>query len=326
MENQFQIFIQSILADKYDVLPEADIQFNPNAESEEEILRSVNIAFLYLLAGEKHHKYEQAKRYLDALNKHKEYAKIAEFYTTGINLVINEIGKISEKNKDFTEKIKNLNKINFDTHSYKQISEHFWNLFFPEAEDLLKPELRKEKIQELRETRKIKITATNPEPVANPAKEILFTSNALLTIPLNSDYNNLDISINLKQHLRNMMDEEQKYWYDHPIPIGTEPGKNEVLYGLSGLSEMLEFEKSRGNAESKEKLDCLLSVSVTHSGLHKIAKEYLNNEIYNSNNINKLNIYIFTENETQKITNEIIIPIAKKYLDVYKKVINTYNG
>jgi len=163
----------------------------------------------------------------------------------------------------------------------------------------------------------------NPKPINDPVQEMVFTSNILLSIPLNSNFQNLKLPDNLKQHLKNIMDEKQRYWYDHPIPLGIEPEKNEVLYGLAGLSEMLEYEKSRGNAKSNDKLDCLLSVSVTHEGLQDIAKEYLRHEIDKSDKIKDLNVFIFTEKETIKITNEIILPIAKKFLDVDEEQLNS---
>jgi len=322
MHNKFETFIQNLITNKYDILPDVDIHFNPDAESDEEILRTLNISFLILLADHKHDHYKSAEKFIELLTKKDEYSQIAEFYLNGIKIVENEIHQINEKDNSFSDKIDQLNSISFNTHDYEQISEHFWTLFFPEAKELLNPDIRREKVNDLRENRKINITDLNPSPITDPLKEMIFTSNILLTTPLNSNHQNLNIPDNLKQHLRNMNNEDQKYWYDHPIPIGIEPDKNEVLYGLAGLSEMLEFEKSRGNAESDDKLNCILSVSVTHEGLQDVVKEYLEYEIHNSNKIKDLNIYIFTEKDTQQITNEVLIPIARKYLNLDEGQLN----
>ena len=317
MQNQFEIFIQNLLADKYDILPDTDIQFNPDAESEEEILKTLNISFLVLLAGPKHPQYKNAQILISNLKSNKEFKQIAEFYSIGAELVADEIKQNSEKDNSFADKLEHLNNLSFNTHKYEQIVEHFWSLFFPEGEDLLDSDKRREKVNQLRETRKISITDLNPEPITNPQREMLFTSNVLLTTPLDSEYlNNENLSKILKQHLKNIQNEKQKYWYDHPIPIGIESDKNEVLYGLAGLSEMLQFEKSRGNAKSNDKIDCLLSVSVTHESLHEIAKEYLRNELRNTKYSKDLNVFVFTEKETIQITEDILIPIAKKFLDV----------
>jgi hypothetical protein len=317
MQNQFEKFIQNLLADKYDILPDAEIQFNPEEESEEEILKTINLSFLILLAGSKHPQYKNAQKLLIDLKSKKEFGQIVEFYSIGAKLVESEIKQNNEKDNSIAENFEQLNDMSFDTHSYEQIVEQFWSLFFPEGKDLFDSDKRREKVNLLRETRKISISDLNLAPIKNPVQEMLFTSNVLLTIPLDSGYlDNENLSDNLKQHLKNIQNEKQKYWYDHPIPMGIEPTKNEVLYGLSGLSDMLQFEKSRGNAQVNDKLDCLLSVSVTHEGLHEIIKEYLRGEISKSKSIKGLNVYVFTENETKLITEEILIPIAKIFLDV----------
>ena len=67
MANNFKTFIQNLLADNYDILPDVDINFNPHAESEEEILKSLNIAFLVLLAGEKHEHFKAAKKHINSV-------------------------------------------------------------------------------------------------------------------------------------------------------------------------------------------------------------------------------------------------------------------
>ena len=51
MQNQFEKFIQKLLADHYDILPDVDKNFNFESDSEEEVLRSLNIVFLVMLSG-----------------------------------------------------------------------------------------------------------------------------------------------------------------------------------------------------------------------------------------------------------------------------------
>ena len=87
------------------------------------------------------------------------------------------------------------------------------------------------------------------------------------------------VSNNLKRMLKQIAQEEQMYWYDHPVPIGVAPEHNEVLYGLEGLYETINFEKKHGTATQNDRLDCILSASVTHKGLQGIIKEYLEDEL-----------------------------------------------
>ena len=77
-----------------------------------------------------------------------------------------------------------------------------------------------------------------------------------------------------------VIQEEQLYWYDHPVPIGVEPGHNEVLYGLQGLDDAVEFEKQRGTMDRNARVTCVLSVSVTHKGLQGLVKDYCICEVH----------------------------------------------
>lgn len=327
MPNQFEKFIQNVLSNKYDIHFNAIKDFNPQAENEEEILKSLNICFLILLSGNKNSSYKAAKEFLNKIKKDKRFSLFVDFYSNGTKLVSDEINALSKKDIAFNENIEELNKLSSESHNYEQIVDHFWSVFFPEGNNLLSAESRKEKVSQLRLLRKVDIIEPNKFPIKNPSKELLFTSNILLTKAL--DKNNegvLNLSENLKNKLNNIDNENQKYWYDHPIPLGIPIEQNEIIYGLSGLSKMLQFEKEKGNAQKDEKLNCVLSVSVTHEGLHTIAKEYIDNQIKKSKEIKDLNIFIFTENETHHITEDILKPIAKKYLDCNNEDLENINS
>ncbi len=110
------------------------------------------------------------------------------------------------------------------------------------------------------------------------------------------------------------MSEPQLYWYDHPIHIGTPPKENEVLYGLRSLEASFDFELKRGNISEESRSTCVLSVSVTHKGLQKIAKKYLEEEIIKSGGFKKTDLYVFTEADTQRIITEILVPASDHYL------------
>lgn len=157
-------------------------------------------------------------------------------------------------------------------------------------------------IRNLRQKRRVNITQLNPNPISDPSKEILFTSNILLTVPYTDNIDKLDIPPSIKEkvsHIKNT--EQQLYWYDHPMPIGIEASSNEMLYGLRGLSDMLAYEKKRGSAPSDAVLTVVLSVSVTHAGLSDIAQEYLQYELNKQGLFPGLDIYIITENASKEI-------------------------
>jgi hypothetical protein len=106
---------------------------------------------------------------------------------------------------------------------------------------------------------------------------------------------------------------EQSYWYDHPVPIGVAPDKNEILYGLRGLSQMLRFEKNRATAAPGDRLDVALSVSVTHPGLHKVARPYIESILSRAEDVTDLDIFVFTEGDTDRLIEDFLCPAARRF-------------
>ncbi|MBB6478967.1 hypothetical protein [Spirochaeta isovalerica] len=178
--------------------------------------------------------------------------------------------------------------------------EIYWDFFFPEA-GLLKRN-SDEIIREIRSNRIISISKLNSTPITDIPLEMTFTSNILLTVPdRNIPLENLDLPESVINAIPDIMKEKQLYWFDHPVQMGEVPEKNEIIYGLKGLSEALAFEKKRGTSRHDAKLDVLLSVSVTHKGLQEIAAPYISYELEKAGGFPDLNIYIFTEKDTKEI-------------------------
>ncbi|MEE9514978.1 MAG: hypothetical protein V3V54_03005, partial [Candidatus Brocadiales bacterium] len=183
----------------------------------------------------------------------------------------------------------------------------------PEAAGIL--ENKEAYTKSLRERRKIHIRQLNPTPIQDVPGEVLFTANALLTVPPpGKGFEDLDIGPDLTSTLKEAMVEGQHFWYDHPVSIGTKPENNEILYGLRNLSDTLLYEKKLGNVERDKELTCVLSASVTHEGLHPIVKEYIEGELQKSQNLPGLKVYLFTEADTGKLIHQVLVPAAGKYL------------
>lgn len=145
-----------------------------------------------------------------------------------------------------------------------------------------------ESIDKVTERRSIKNVKLNSKPISNPFKEMIITSNIMLTLP--RDYNAFDFE---NKHLIDMY-ENQENWYDHPIPVDIEDQSNEIIYGLTNLNKAIK-------TETDEIVTVILSVSVTHNSLNQIAKEYIDAKL-SGNDVSSLNIYIFTEDECNKLT------------------------
>ncbi len=291
-------------------------QFREGEEDSGAVARNLNAAFLIALAGETHPLHEKARTYLSTLSSHPSWKTAALFYREGVALIHDEIVNQCYDNEYFEQDLTALSAWlgNPDsTRNTAKTVESIQRVFFPEGVALC--EDRGEKIGALRKKRKITITRLNPSPVVDPAREILFTSNILVTVPPGSkEIDDLSVSLYLKEALKRIVQEEQIYWYDHPVPMGISPEHNEVLYGLEGLDKAIRFEKQRGTIDRDARASCLLSVSVTHKGLQRIVKEYLEDELKKEKNIEHVDVYVMSEADSIKIIEEILIPAAKQYM------------
>ncbi|MEI6891027.1 MAG: hypothetical protein V5783_02545 [Pontiella sp.] len=285
MDHPFVVAIRNLFSQSEPFF-NAQHLFNP----EQTDAQSIVSAFLLALGGD-----ESARTYLRTAAK---TATVAEFFHKNLERVEEEIQQ-AMKTPGFAEKLEALAENPTQEMNLQRV-------FFPEGVGL--PDTRDERVQALRKKRKVQITKLNPSPLTEPGRELLFTSNVLLTLPAEgTDVDALNYRSELKEHIRQAIDEEQLFWFDHPIQIGVAPEANEILYGLRGLNEAIEFERIRGNM-SPEKAICILSVSVTHQGLHHLAKDYVESEIRTAGGFKNLEVYVFTETETDRLINEVLVP------------------
>ncbi len=289
--------------------------FHPDEDSDVSVARNINATFLICLSGKTHPLYHEAEHYLSKMQQHPSLGEIASFFLKGLSIIHWEISSI-RLNGSSTEK--NLNElyswiINDSSYSHhKDALEKVHSFFFPEG--VLALNRIPEMIDELRHKRTITLLQLNPNPIKNPSKEILFSSNLLLTTPTDSrDIDLLPLNEPIRNKLKNIIKENQLHWYDHPIQIGVDKESNELLYGLRELDKAVNYESHRGSIPDTARIDCVLSVSVTHKGLHDIAKEYIEEELKSCTDIGHLNVYVFTEEDTRKLNDEILIPAAEKY-------------
>jgi hypothetical protein len=280
-----------------------------------ETLRLINTTFLIALCGDHHPAASEAREYLQRKSRADQWGEIAGFYLEAILAIENEISLLSANNPQTASRLDQLARQieQGKDNTPQQLVELFWSFFHPEATGIWGQE--ESRIAALRDKRKIRITESNLNPLTDPARQVLFTSNALLTLPSeNTSLDELNIDASLRKELTKVRQEAQIYWYDHPIQIGVEPEKNEVLYGLIGLQEALDYELQQGHLNKGDQLTCLLSVSVTHTGLHSLAREYLTTELQRGHSLPDLRIFVFTEDNCQDLIREVLAPAARHYL------------
>ncbi len=268
---------------------------------------SLGAAFLVTLCGPHHPLYKKAAKLFKEAASLPHTKEMAEFFTSGHARVTRELQNNYTNDRSFRKAADDLEKhltVKGDT---VQERDSEWALFFPEAVGIIQnKEVRK---RELRQKRTVEILRTNRTPIVNPGKELIFTSNIILTLPAaGTRYDSLNLPGRLTEKLKAASKEEQLYFYDHPVQIGTAPENNEILYGLNGLNETCRWEKDHGTMDTDGKLTCILSVSVTHKGLQTIAKEYIHHELSIHGEYENLEIYVFTEEDTGLIVNDVLIP------------------
>lgn len=279
-----------------------------------DMLHALNTAFLIMLTGERHRNFGQACDLMQKAACIPEYAEVADFYLWVRKMIHQEVASACQEYPEMAERLRGLQRwLSHATakRNSQETIEKAWSFFFPEGVGIYGKTT--ERINLLREKRAVRITELNPEPLQNPGRQVLFTSNILLTIPdKSSPPADLPLSRELREKINHAMAEPQSYWYDHPIQIGVPPAQNEVLYGLQGLSQSVEWEQERGNMDEGT-VTCLLSVSVTHCGLQKIAKQYMEEEISRTSGFGNLDVYAFTEADTQALVEEVLLPAALHY-------------
>jgi hypothetical protein len=118
----------------------------------------------------------------------------------------------------------------------------------------------------------------------------------------------------LCDQINTIAQEEQKYWFDHPIPLDIETDANEIIYGLNGLNEAIAFEKAEGHAAADARIACALSVSVTHTGLKNVARDYVQEAIASAPNMPHLDVYVFSEAAVDRLVDEVLAPAAQQFL------------
>jgi hypothetical protein len=186
--------------------------------------------------------------------------------------------------------------------------ERLWQVFFPEGVGLLDNQVGT--VASIRSRRRVTLDSLNPDPIQQPAVEILFTGNVLLTIPADpSRVSELALSAGLKKRIALACNEPQRYFYDHPIRIGEATANNEAIYGLRGLDAMIAYEKAHGRAAAADKATVILSLSVTHDGLRDLAPDYLREELAKAGVLENLEIYLFSELDCRRIVHEILVPL-----------------
>lgn len=271
-------------------------------------------AFLVQTAGPAHSSFERAGAILDDPPDGAP-EQVAHFFRRAVALVRDEVEGVAAHDPEFAETLRRTaDRLREPSLTAPEAAEACWALFFPEAVGIIGHEAAREGA--LRTARTITIRDLADDPLSDPGREILFTSNVLLTLPAAPGaIGDLPYPPDVRNALREASGEPQRYWYDHPIQIGVPPERNELLYGLRSLDQAIGFERRRADsatgpatsAADDRRVVCLLSVSVTHEALHKIARLYVEEGLARSGPLEHLDVYVLTEADARRLLDEVLL-------------------
>ena len=259
----------------------------------------VAAAFLISCAGPEHPEHERAVALLAEPPDGME--ELAAAYREGLRRIERELAQVFAADPAVGERWDRAVTAIDTAATADDVAEAVWSALFPQAVGVRHHE--NTQISALRQTRTIEIEELADDPITDPAGEVLLTSNVLLTVPdPSTDIDALPYPEELRTAIRTAADEPQRYWFDHPIQIGVEPAANELLYGLRGLDDAIAAEPDRARVR------CLLSVSVTHDGLARIARQYVEAELARDGRLRHLDVIVVTEDETRALLEDVLVP------------------
>jgi hypothetical protein len=279
----------------------------PATGSDEETCRALNAAFLVLLAGDTHPNATLARDRLAAAAP--EWGDLARFYLDGTRTIAAEVDRRERQDPSFRARGEAVARSLADEATDRRTtSEAIWSVLFPEGTGLRGR--TEDCVADLRQRRTVNVRELNPEPIRHPAAEILFTSNVLLTTPLGTaDLSAFDRPF--QDQLAAAAREPQRSWYDHPIPIGVAADSNEIIYGLRHLDEAV-GDECRRHPETSGRVTCVLSVSVTHTGLRALARPYLGQVLAECPALDHLDVFAFTEADAEALVRRVLLPIVER--------------
>ncbi|HLY13089.1 MAG TPA: hypothetical protein VKR24_01965 [Candidatus Limnocylindrales bacterium] len=260
-------------------------------------------AFLVALAGPDQPLAEAAQVVLGTATIGLE-EDLRRLYVQGLASVRRELRDRSASEPAFSATLAATAAVLNDAPDADRASEAIWSVLYPEAVGLRQDV--EGAIDELRRRRLVRIEAFHPEPIVDAAREVLFTSNVLLGLPLDAPAGDPALDPVIADAVARARAGRQLYWFDHPIPIGVEPAANELLHGLRGLDAAMRAEGAG------RRLTCLLSVSVTHAELRGIAARYLD-QMGGIDELQQVDVLVATETDVRQLVDEVIGPAIARF-------------
>jgi hypothetical protein len=279
---------------------------------------ALSAAFLVALAGPDHPAAVHARAVLASPLEDVPRDLVALF-VNGLEMVHLEIGERQAADPAFARTLSGTAALLAAGGSDQQsVTEAIWAVLYPEAVGLRGHV--DASVDALRRRRIVEVDEPNPRPIVDAAREVLFTSNVLLGLPLESAGGGDPVlEPAIATAVARARTGQQQYWFDHPIPIGVDPAANELLHGLRGLdaamrAEPAVAERVAGGADGgpRRRLTCLLSVSVTHAELRSIAQRSIE-EMAGIGELDHIDVLVATETDVRRLVDDVVAPAMERF-------------
>lgn len=273
-------------------------------------------AFLVILAGQDHPLAERARAVL-ATPPTDAPADLAELFARALAAIPTEIAGHETVDHGFARCLAATATLLADPELNRRAArEAIWSVLYPEAVGLLDDV--DASVQVLRERRIVDRVEPNQHPIVDAAREVLFTSNVLLGLPLDGPSPPAaEQDPAIAGAVARAWAGSQRHWFDHPIPIGVASEANELLHGLRGLDAAMAAEPDPGGRPAdapSRRLTCLLSVSVTHAELHEIARRSVEIELERIDPLPHLDVLVANETDVRRLVDEVLRPAIATFV------------
>ena len=159
-------------------------QLDGQAADEVYTAQNLNATFLIAVAGPQHPAAERANALLDRMADSAEWGAVAGFYRNGIERVGCEIEAECGRDPIMADRLRELAQWVSTADNLRktdETQEKLWSVFFPEATGIRSD--RQLHVERLRRKRRVDVAELNSNPIRDPVRQVLFTSNVLLTVP-----------------------------------------------------------------------------------------------------------------------------------------------
>ena len=215
-------------------------------------------------------------------------------------------------------------------------------IFNPLAAQTLSRFDAKQIVKDIQKKNRLRLIANNEDFITDPIREVIFTTNLLVTPPEKESLIPEGFPVWAQETLRLVIGLPVDWHFDHPMEIAATRDAlhaSEFIFCLKGFEESLHAEIEIEKAAWKDyisrgdKVPLYISISPTHGGVNLgcAAREMLKCQYaaaVKSGMLQELEIvepYLYTQAEVKRLIDDVLTPAAKRYFpELQEREIGVY--